>query len=64
MAAAGATLLRLWREYNNTSRRARALEQVLLPETEHNLRLIESSLDEQEREEAIRVRHFREKRDQ
>jgi V/A-type H+-transporting ATPase subunit D len=58
LAALHASLLRLWREYTRTSRRARALEDVMLPEMERTLREIEADLEEQDREEAVRVRHF------
>jgi V/A-type H+-transporting ATPase subunit D len=58
LAARRANLQRLWNEYNRTSRRARALEDVLLPEMEQTLRDIDADLEEQDREEAVRVRHF------
>ena len=58
LAAGNGNLRRLWEEYRLTSRRARALEDVLLPEMDETLRLIDSGLEEQDREEAIRVRHF------
>jgi len=60
LAAGNGNLRRLWEEYRLTSRRARALEDVLLPEMDETLRLIDSGLEEQDREEAIRVRHFTE----
>jgi V/A-type H+-transporting ATPase subunit D len=58
LAARDGNLRRLREEYRLTSRRARALEDVLLPEMDATLRLVDSGLEEQEREEAIRVRHF------
>lgn len=58
LAARNGNLRRLWEEYRLTSRRARALEDVLLPEMDETLRLIDSGLEELDREEAIRVRHF------
>ncbi len=58
LAARHANLQRLWNEYNRTSRRARALEDVLLPEMDQSLRNIDADLEEQDREEAVRVRHF------
>lgn len=58
LAARDGNLRRLREEYRLTSRRARALEDVLLPEMDQTLQLIDSGLEEQEREEAIRVRHF------
>jgi len=51
-------LERLRLEYGRTSRRARALEDVLLPEIDETLRVIAASLEELEREEAIRVRQI------
>jgi V/A-type H+-transporting ATPase subunit D len=56
LAALTGNLERLSHEYQRTSRRARALEDVLLPELEQALRAIDTALEEQEREEAIRVR--------
>jgi len=58
LAARQANLQRLWNEYSRTSRRARALEDVLLPEMQQTLRDIDAELEEQDREEAVRVRHF------
>ena len=49
-------LERLRLEYVRTSRRARALEDVLLPEIDDTLRAIDTALEELEREEAVRVR--------
>jgi len=57
LAALVGNLERLRREYTRTARRARALEDVLLPEIDDTLRAIESALEELDREEAIRVRH-------
>ena len=56
LAAMTGNLERLSHEYGRTARRARALEDVLLPELEAELRQIDTALEEQEREEAIRVR--------
>ena len=56
LAAMTGNLERLSYEYGRTSRRARALEDVLLPELEQELSAIDTALEEQEREEAIRVR--------
>jgi V/A-type H+-transporting ATPase subunit D len=58
VAALSGNLQRLWREYSRTSRRARALEDVLIPEVSADLRMVDASLEEQDREEAIRVRYF------
>jgi len=56
LAAMTGNLERLGFEYGRTARRARALEDVLLPELEQELKTIDTALEEQEREEAIRVR--------
>ena len=56
LAAMAGNLERLRREYLRTARRARAVEDVLLPEVEEALHAIDAVLEEQEREEAIRVR--------
>ncbi len=51
-----ANLQRLKREYRRTERRARALENVLLPEIEQGKRWINDQLEAFEQEEAVRVR--------
>jgi V/A-type H+-transporting ATPase subunit D len=56
LAAMTGNLGRLSHQYGRTARRARALEDVLLPELEQELKAIDSALEEQEREEAIRAR--------
>jgi V/A-type H+-transporting ATPase subunit D len=56
-AARTANLRRLVDEYRRTERRARALENVLLPEIDHSLRAIEEQLDAVDQEEAVRVRN-------
>jgi len=56
-AARAANLRRLIEEYRRTERRARALENVLLPEIDHSLRFIEEQLDAVDQEEAVRVRN-------
>lgn len=56
LATMAGNLERLSYEYGRTARRARALEDVLLPELEQELKTIDSALEEQEREEAIRAR--------
>jgi len=56
-AARTANLRRLMAEYRRTERRARALENVLLPEIDQSLRFIEEQLDAVDQEEAIRVRN-------
>lgn len=56
LAATIGNLERLRQDYARTARRARALEDVLLPEIDDTLRAIDAALEELEREEAIRVR--------
>jgi V/A-type H+-transporting ATPase subunit D len=56
LAAMAGNLERLAREYRRTERRARALEGVLLPETDRRIAELETRLEEAEQEEAIRVR--------
>ena len=56
-AARTGNLRRLVDEYRRTERRARALENVLLPEIDHSLRAIEEQLDAVDQEEAVRVRN-------
>ena len=57
MAASQANVHRLIIEYRATERRARALENVLLPETDAQLASINEHLDEADQEEAIRLRN-------
>lgn len=56
LAALADNLERLRLEYRHTERRARALEDVLMPEIDQTLYELESRLEEIEQEEAIRVR--------
>ncbi|HXY98497.1 MAG TPA: V-type ATP synthase subunit D [Stellaceae bacterium] len=49
-------LYRLAREYRRTERRAKALENVLLPEVEEALKRLDELLDTLDREDAIRAR--------
>ncbi len=56
LAAVSGNLERLDHEYRRTSRRARALDGVLLPELEHDIDEMALNLEEQEREEAIMMR--------
>lgn len=58
LAVLTGNLERLRVEYLRTSRRARALEDVLLPEIDERLGVIDNALEEQEREEAVRVRRW------
>jgi len=57
LADLAANLERLRAEYARTARRARAMEDVLLPEIDATLSAIDTALEELEREEAVRVRH-------
>ncbi|WP_295543856.1 V-type ATP synthase subunit D [uncultured Thiohalocapsa sp.] len=59
LAVLTGNLERLRVEYLRTSRRARALEDVLLPEIDERLGVIDNVLEELEREEAVRVRRGR-----
>lgn len=56
LAATAGNLERLRREYRRTERRARALEDVFMPEIDQELYEVESRLEEVEQEEAVRVR--------
>lgn len=56
MAVLTGNLERLRQEYLRTARRARALEDVLLPEIDETLHAVDTALEELEREEAVRVR--------
>ena len=56
-AACAGNLRRLAHEYAHTERRARALENVVLPEIDVSLRYIEEQLDAVDQEEALRVRN-------
>jgi V/A-type H+-transporting ATPase subunit D len=56
LAGISGSLYRLLAEYRLTERRARALENVILPEIEQSLRVMTSHLEELEFEDAVRVR--------
>lgn len=56
LAALSGDLARLHAEYKRTVRRVRALQDVLLPEIEHTLLEIETSLEELEQDEAAVLR--------
>lgn len=56
LALLSGNLHRLIDDYRRTERRARALEDVLLPETQAAIRDLEERLDDLDQEEAIRVR--------
>ena len=59
LGARAGNLYRLEREYRRTDRRAKALENVLLPEVEDAIRRVDEQLDTMEREETMRVRWSR-----
>ena len=56
LAAVTGNLERLSLEYRRAVRRARALQDVLLPELDRTLREIETRLEELEQEDAIAMR--------
>ena len=56
LAAVSGNLERLLREYRHTERRARALEDVLLPEIDQSVQQVEAALEDLDREESIRAR--------
>jgi V/A-type H+-transporting ATPase subunit D len=56
LAASSGNLERLGAEYRRTERRARALENVLLPEVEHALKAIDGHLELADQEETVRIR--------
>jgi V/A-type H+-transporting ATPase subunit D len=58
-AVCSLNLRRLMREYVRTERRARAIENVLLPEIEHSLKVIDEQLEILDQEEVARVRQRR-----
>ena len=57
LAALAGNLERLSLEYQRSARRARALQDVLLPELDRSVYEIESRLEELEQEDAIWMRH-------
>ena len=56
MASCCLNLRRLVREYVRTERRARAIENILLPEIESGLKLIDEQLESMDHEEIARLR--------
>ncbi len=56
MAELSNNLQRLLLEYRRTDRRARALEDVILPELNDGIYHIDNQLEEMDQEEAVRVR--------
>lgn len=59
LGACELTLRRLAREYVRTERRTRAIENILLPEIDAAVRLLEEVLDGMDQEEFARLRHRR-----
>ena len=59
VAGLAASLRIMARDYVRTERRARALENVILPEIEGDIRFVESQLESIDQEESIRVREAR-----
>jgi V/A-type H+-transporting ATPase subunit D len=57
LAAVSGNLERLSREYRRSVRRARALQDVLLPEVERELRGVETGLEELDQQDLISMRH-------
>ena len=62
LAGVSGNLHRLLEEYRLTERRARALENVILPEIEQSLNEMNSYLEEADLEDAVRVRLQRHER--
>ena len=58
-AACCVNLRRLAREYVRTERRARAIENILLPEIASALKLVDEQLESMDQEEIARLRHRR-----
>jgi V/A-type H+-transporting ATPase subunit D len=56
LAGISGNLYRLQAEYRITERRARALENVIIPEIEQALRVMDTHLEELDFEDAVRVR--------
>lgn len=56
LAGMAGNLYRLGREYTRTERRARALENVLLPETDLDIKFVEEQLEVLDQEDAVRAR--------
>lgn len=56
IGARSANLHRLAREYRRTERRAKALENVLMPEVENTIKQVDEQLETMDREEIVRAR--------
>ena len=63
LALVGSNLLRLEEDYVRTERRARALDQMIMPQMRENLRQIREKLEEIEQEENFSVRNAKSKSD-
>ncbi|HMD75226.1 MAG TPA: V-type ATP synthase subunit D [Steroidobacteraceae bacterium] len=59
LAACSVNLRRLVRDYVRTERRARAIENVLMPDIESAIKIIEEQLEEMDQEEIARLRQRR-----
>lgn len=59
MAGLSASLRIMARDYVRTERRARALENVILPEIDADIRFVDAQLESIDQEESIRVREAR-----
>jgi V/A-type H+-transporting ATPase subunit D len=59
LAACGVNLRRLVQDYIRTERRAKAIENVLMPEIESTLKLVEEQLESIDQEEIARLRQRR-----
>jgi V/A-type H+/Na+-transporting ATPase subunit D len=59
LAACGVNLRRLVRDYVRTERRARAIENVLMPEIESALKTIDEQLEGMDQEEIARLHQRR-----
>jgi V/A-type H+-transporting ATPase subunit D len=57
LAACSLNLRRLTREYVRTERRARAIENILLPEIDTALKFMDEQLESMDQEEIARLRH-------
>ncbi len=59
LAACGVNLRRLVRDYVRTERRAKAIENILIPDIESSLKLIDGQLESMDQEEVARLRQRR-----
>jgi V/A-type H+-transporting ATPase subunit D len=55
LAGISGNIYRLLAEYRKTERRARALENIILPDIEQSLRIMTTHLEEQDQEDIVRV---------